>query len=300
MKIGLIDADQSKFPNLALMKLSAYHKSIGDTVNFVDYWDTYDRVYVSKVFTKSLMPQYIIRSDDIRCGGSGWETKVDGWTHYDHLDDEIEHIMPDYSLYDTNKAYGFLTRGCPRGCEFCIVKGKEGNIHKVADLDEFWSGQNEIVLLDPNITAYRGKKDLFQQLIDSKAWIDFSQGLDIRLITDSDIKMLMQMKIKRIHFAYDLMSYGKSIEARLRLFKLITGYNRGKVSVYILTNFNTTIQEDMHRVSFVRSLDFQPYVMIYDREKLPSHHVLRHLQRWTARPHITNSCTFEQYIKKIK
>ena len=202
MKIGLIDVDGHNFPNLALMKISAYHKSQGDTVEWCLPLDHYDIVYQSKVFdeTYSHDIEWIPMADKVIKGGTGYGLD-------NTLPDEIEHIYPDYSIYPEltkDTAYGFLTRGCPRGCKFCIVAEKEGRrSYKVADLNEFWRGQKYIELLDPNILACREHPDLLQQLVESKAWVNFNQGLDIRLVTSENIELLNRIKVKKIHFAWD-------------------------------------------------------------------------------------------------
>lgn len=145
MKVGLIDVDQfslkrAKFPNLALMKISAWHKTRGDAVDWWNGYEEYDRVYMSKVFDETYTQDMDepFNTKEVFKGGTGYSMDS-------RLPDEIEHIYPDYSLYPKlteNKAYGFLTRGCPRGCHFCIVADKEGRrSYKVADLDEWWRGQ---------------------------------------------------------------------------------------------------------------------------------------------------------------
>ena len=206
MKVGLIDVDGHNFPNLPLMKLSAWHKKNGDHVEWYEpmFSGHMDRVYMSKVFTFTSDFEYYIDADEIVKGGTGYDYPSGGKP----LSDEIEHIYPDYSIYyeripeTRNTAYGFLTRGCPRGCDFCIVKDKEGRCsRKVADLSEFWSGQKNIKLCDPNMFACRDWKDLSKQLIESKSWVDFTQGCDIRIMTDEMASSLKQMKIKEIHFA---------------------------------------------------------------------------------------------------
>ena len=164
VKIGLIDVDGHNYPNLPLMKLSAWHKSKGDHVEWYDPWngllEEYDKVYMSKVFSFTPDYEHPVYAKEVEKGGSGYAIKlVDGKEIYDksvdkNLPDEIEHIYPDYSLYPEQTkdcAYGFLTRGCPRGCDFCHVKAKEGRCSiKVADLSEFWNGQRKIVLCDPS------------------------------------------------------------------------------------------------------------------------------------------------------
>jgi hypothetical protein len=174
--IGLIAVDgKGKFPNLTLMKLSARHKQKGDTTEWYDPEKTYDRVYLSKVFTDT--PDYVgeVRADEIIRGGTGYDLQ-------NRLPDDIEHSYPDYSLYGAQKAYGFLTRGCPRGCGFCIVGGKEGRKSvRVADLSEFWHGQRKIVLLDPNILACPDHPALLRRLRNSLAAVDFTQGTDVQM-----------------------------------------------------------------------------------------------------------------------
>ena len=215
MRVGLIDVDGRNFPNIALMKLSAYHKQQGDSVEWYEpmFSGHFDKVYLSKVFSFTPDYDYPIDADEVVRGGSGYcISLINGKEVFDKSKDkelpyEIEHIYPDYSLYPSltkDTAYGFLTRGCPRGCDFCIVEKKEGKCSvKVADLNEFWRGQKKIVLCDPNILACKDWKELLQQLIGSRAEVDFNQGLDIRLMTEEKVDMLKQIKITQIHFAWD-------------------------------------------------------------------------------------------------
>lgn len=152
MRIGLIDVDGHNFPNIPLMKLSAYHKSIGDSVEWYDpmFGGHMDIVYMSKVFTFTPDYQYFVNADQVIKGGTGYHYPDGG----SPLDEKVEHIYPDYSIYYDllpkvkYTAYGFLTRGCPRDCNFCIVSDKEGRrSHKIADLSEFWSGRGRLYFL---------------------------------------------------------------------------------------------------------------------------------------------------------
>lgn len=282
MKIGLIDVDGHNFPNLPLMKLSAWHKQQGDQVEWYQplFSGHMDRVYMSKVFSFTPDYEYCIDADQIIRGGTGYFYPDGG----KDLPMEIEHIYPDYSLYPDlteDTAYGFLTRGCPRGCGFCIVSEKEGKCsRKVADLPEFWRGQKNIVLMDPNMFACRDWKDLSRQLIDSRAWVDFSQGCDIRIMTPEKADMLMQMKIKQIHFAWDNYSDKDMIVPRFEKFKEYTGWDKRKMGVFILTNFNSTLEEDLERVYILRDLGYSPYIMIYNKQKVKRGSDLRRMQRW--------------------
>lgn len=312
MKIGLIDVDGHNFPNLPLMKLSAYHKAKGDSVEWYEpLWSGHmDVVYMSKVFSNTPDYQYYIDADKVIKGGSGYcISLVDGKEVFDKSKDielpcEIENIYPDYSIYYDlipevkYTAYGFLTRGCPRGCDFCHVADKEGICSvKVADLNMFWRGQKNIVLLDPNITACRWWRPLFQQLIDSKAWIDFSQGLDIRMMTKEKAVMLKQMKIKQVHFAWDRYKDKDTVIPKFEMFKKITQWDKRKLSVYVLTNFDTTHEQDLERIYTLRDLGYLPYVMIYNKEQLPKGHVTRKLQRWVNMRAVFETVkNFEDYL----
>ena len=202
MKIGLIDVDGHNFPNIPLMKISAWHKRQGDIVEMYSplFTGHCDIVYMSKVFSFTPDFQYYIDADRVIKVGSGYAIQtINGREIYkkendQQLPEEIEHIYPDYDLYPElckDTAYGFLTRGCPRGCDFCHVKDKEGRRSiKVADLSEFWRGQKNIVLCDPNLIACKEWKELLQQLIDSKAKININQGIDIRMMDEEKAEMI--------------------------------------------------------------------------------------------------------------
>ena len=301
MKIGLIDVDGHNFPNLPLMKLSAYHKNKGDSVEWYEplFSGHMDIVYMSKVFSFTPDFQYFVDADMVMKGGTGYFYPSGG----EKLPDEIEHIYPDYSIYFDkipevrNTAYGFLTRGCPRGCDFCIVGEKEGKCSvKVADLSEFWGGQKNIVLLDPNLFACKEWEDLSQQLIDSGAWVDFSQGFDIRIMTDKKAEYIKRMKIKQIHFAWDRYEDKEIIIPKFRHFKEITGWEYQKLGVYVLCNFNTSFEQDLERIYTLRDLGYNPFVMLYNKETIPKGHRLKHLQRWVNNRIVFRTCErFEDF-----
>jgi hypothetical protein len=229
--------------------------------------------YVSKVFSSSTDYNYPIYANEVIKGGTGYKNSEIV------LPAEFENIYPDYDLYPNlpdklkDTAFGFMTRGCPRNCGFCIVTQKEGcTSRKVADLNQFWNGQKNIKLLDPNIGACKDWKGLFEQLIESRARIDFTQGLDIRLMTHEKLEMLKKMRIKIVHFAWDNYDEKNLVTERLREIKESTGWASRKIGVYILTNYDTSHEEDLERVYTVRELGCDPFVMVYQKETLPPRH----------------------------
>lgn len=275
IRIGLIDVDSHNFPNLCLMKLSAYHKAQGHQVCFWNPLFYFDVVYKSRVFTDTYSKDNITvrNAGQVIKGGTGYGPGSD-------LPDEIEHSYPDYSLYPqySETAYGFLSRGCPRGCGFCIVGGKEGRkSRKVADLSEFWRGQREIKLMDANLLACPDHESLLLQLAESRALVDFSQGLDIRLITRDNVALLNQVRTKTVHFAWD--NPDEDLTRYFRQFLEWTSIKNPRLRrVYLLTNYGSTHEQDLYRVETLRQIGFDPYVMIYEKPTAPP--ITRHLQRW--------------------
>lgn len=272
MRIGLVDVDGHNFPNLALMKLATYHKQRGDEVEWAFPLLPYDRVYMAKVFTFTQDDITAYQTDDIVRGGTGYDLQS-------KLPADVENCYPDYSIYEiTDTAYGYLTRGCPRGCRFCIVAEKEGKqSKKVANLENFWRGQKYIKLLDPNLLACPDWKELMQQLSDSKAQVDFTQGLDIRLMTAEKADMIRQCKVKILHFAWDNPEDELTFE-KLKEYRKAFALPDDKCKVYVLTNFNSTHEQDLERVYRLRDIGYDPFVMVYEKWNAPKE--TRRLQRW--------------------
>jgi hypothetical protein len=298
MKVGLVAVDTVNFPNLPLMKLSAYHKARGDEVRLFasqSYCEA-DRVYMSKIFTFTPDFEKEIHAKEIIKSGTGYYYPDGG----EALPDEIEHVYPDYGLYGIeDAAYGFLTRGCPRQCGFCIVSKKEGAVSKkVAGLGEFWKGQKEIVLLDPNILACKDHMSLLDELRLSGARVHFTQGMDIRLTTPENIALIKQIKIKRINFAWDNYRDRETILPKFMEFRKMTGFGRSQLGVSVLGGFDSGIEEDIERVEILHKLGYSPYFMVYERYRLPPDHVLRKIQLWVNNRVVFNSCpNWEKYQK---
>jgi hypothetical protein len=292
MKVGLW-SDSHNFPNIVLMKLSAYYKARGDHIDLLNHLNTYDLVYCSKVFdfTPDAEDAAMIRADKIIRAGTGYHN------YTDNLPPEIEHFYPDYGLYPQyHQAYGYLTRGCPRGCPFCIVAPKEGkkSVH-VADLSEFWHGQKEIKLLDPNLLACREHEILLKQLANSGAWVDFTQGLDIRMLTDANVDLIGKIKVKMLHFAWD--NPEDNLTKQFEFFKAHTTLDWRKLRVYVLVNFSSTHDQDLYRIYRLREFGFDPYVMIFD--KLHANEQTKQLARWVNNKFIFRECErFEDYNSK--
>lgn len=303
MKIGLW-SDCHHFPSLTLMKLSAYHKSIGNDVSFFMPLERYDIVYASKVFsfTHDIDEEYGINADELIRGGTGYCISIadNGKEVFDEkknqpLPNVVEHMYPDYSLYPQyDFAVGFLTRGCPRGCGFCVVGQKEGRCsQQVAELSEFWRGQKMIKLLDPNILACAEHEKILIQLGKINVRVDFTQGIDIRLTNADNIELLNLIKMPVLHFAWD-----NAREDLTEYFKQFAELSRVKNErnriVYVLVNYNSSIEEDLYRIYTLRDLGYTPYVMVYQKETAPRE--IRRLQRWCNCRWIFRSCAdFKDY-----
>ena len=292
MRIGLCDIDSHNWPNLCLMKLSAYHKARGDHVEWWRPEGRYDRVYKSRVFTDTYSQDTITvtNAGEVVCGGTGYGPGP-------NLPDEVEHTYPDYSIYPqfSGIAYGFLSRGCPRNCGFCLVSDKEGRRSiQVADLAEFWNGQKEVKLLDANLLACPDHEKLILQLAESRAYVDFSQGLDIRLITPDNVALLNRVRTKTVHFAWDNPDMDLTPYFR-RFLELTAIKNFRKRKVYVLTNYGSTHEQDLYRVETLRGMGYDPYVMVYDRPSAPP--ITRQLQRWVNNKRIFHTVpSFADYI----
>jgi hypothetical protein len=259
VKVGIRQID-GKYPNLALMKLSAWHKRRGDKVEwFMPLDGEYDVVYASKVFDYT--PDDIYLPVDTIRGGTGYDlTKK--------LGSEIELMVPDYSIYPTwDAAIGFTTRGCPRNCPYCVVPEKEGPLSVVTDIDGFWTGQDRVVLLDNNLTAapFEHFEHVLLQCIVRRLKVDFCQGLDIRLITWKHARLLARVQtFKRIHFAFDRLCDEPAVRAGVKTL-VENGVPVYRLMFYVLIGYDSAPEEDLYRVEVLRELGVDPFVMPFDK-----------------------------------
>jgi hypothetical protein len=289
MRVGLVQID-GKWPNLALMKLSAHHKACGDHVEWFMPLREYDQVYASKVFTFSHEPSYL-PIKGLTKAGTGYIGQQEGMVS---LPDVVERKSPDYSLYpEWPHAMGFTTRGCPNRCAFCVVPRKEGRLGVVGDLYSFWAGQKSVILLDNNLTA--APMDHFKAIIDQltyrKVRVDFSQGLDLRRLTEEHAQLLGRVRrLKRIHFAWDNVRDEAAIRRGLgRILRAINGHD---IMVYVLIGFDSAPDEDLYRVEALRGLGVGPFVMPYDRTNLYQ----RRFARWVNHKAAFNTVSWAEYV----
>ena len=264
MKVLLMDLDIIKqrrpFPNLALMKLSAYHRARGDQVYLNFPLDRPDITYASCVFTWNSKRKATVPNGAF-VGGSGIDLKAE-------LSPEVEHIMPDYSLYPNvsplvnDSSIGFTSRGCVRRCPWCIVPDKEGHIKPWDRIYEFWNRQyRKIVLLDNNLLAAPNWRQTMEDLIAEGLEVDFNQGLDIRLLNEDNLGYLKRVKTKKLRFAFDDIAYERAVREGIELL-LANGLSSRKLSFYFLHGFS---EDDMcvERVKILASYNAEVYPMAY-------------------------------------
>jgi len=287
MKICLVDVDGHNYANLALMKLSAYHKANGDTVEMCasDKAKEYDFGYASKVFSFTHLPEL---PPHIVVGGSGHNLHND-------LPDEIEHICPDYSLYGLEYSMGFLTRGCVRNCSWCIVPEKEGTICAHADIMEF-ARHRDVVLMDNNILAHTHGIHQLEKISVLGHRIDLNQGIDARLIDDTTARLLARVSwLRPIRLACDTAAMIPHIEKAVRLLRWHNA-TPSRYGVYILVK---DIADAVERVKFIKGLHCTPFVQPYrdlTTNAEPTQEQ-KDFARWANRKQLIGSTTWEDYDK---
>lgn len=332
MNIGIIDADaigkkKHRFPNLACMKISSYYKDRGHNVGLLLSYDDiekYDKIFLSKVFTDTPIPDGIIDLPNVEHGGTGF--------FYDKakpLSYEIEHSMPDYHLYDefvakalengakkkeleyyTDYSIGFVTRGCIRGCSFCVNKNYKQCL-KHSPVSEFLDKSRPyICLLDDNVFACKEWKAVFDELIATGKKFQFKQGCDERLLTDEKCDYLFN-KSKWIGdriFAFDNIKDRRIIESKLQMIRRHTnnqikfytfcGYNHDNIGMYNEEFWAKDIADLFERIKILMEYGCLPYVMRYkDYELSPYRGIYITAASWCNQPSLFRKMTFEEFSK---
>ena len=287
MKIGLIDVDGHNFPNLALMKISAFHKSKGDKVEFVNFFEKYDLVYKSKVFTFTQDEQTIINAEKIIEGGSGYDLKKE-------LPQEIDKMLPDYDLYQCEHAYGFLTRGCIRKCDFCIVPEKEGKIKKYMDIEEIIGNKKTAVLMDNNVIAHEHGLTQLEKINKMKIKIDFNQGLDSRIISQNIeiVKLLSKIKwLKPLRMACDS---DEQLEHIIKSVELLRKYNVKPMRyfIYVLVK---DVESAYKRIEVLKKLNLDPFAQPFIDGKNKVDIEQKRFARWVNHKAIFKSVEWKNY-----
>ncbi len=284
--VGLIDVD-SKMPNLALMKLSAWHKSKGDCVELAGpLCGKYDVTYASKVF--SYTPDYALPTV-VEKGGTGYNMT--------ELPASIEHMCPDYELYNMDYSMGFLTRGCPNHCEWCVVPDKEGPIRAHADIHEFLR-HNKCILLDNNVLAHPHGLEQIKKLAELKVKVDFNQGLDARLIDFGVAAWLAQLKwLKPLRLACDSQGMKKHIRKAVRLLREANCKPKAYLC-YMLVKEDIADAHD--RSEFLRGWGLDPFAQPYRDFKTNKEPTAeqKHFARWVNHKATWKTVTWENYGKR--
>ena len=263
MNILMVDTDQTFFPNLALMKLSAWHKKNGDKV-WLDLPNGHiDCVYIACVFDWNKETAVGLAK---AWRSKGIPVKLGGFPLNKHtLPDEIEHIMPDYGLYGVDFSVGFASRGCFRNCEFCIVTEKEGNqVVFNASIHEFLHPDHQkLFLLDNNILASPKWKFTFEEILETDVLIDFNQGLDMRILNQAQAELLGQMRfLKNLKIAFDRAEMKDEFVKSVNLLT-DNGVKVHKLQCYTLVGYNTSFEEDMERLRVMKELGVKCYPTFY-------------------------------------
>ena len=329
MRVAIIDADligrkKHRFPNLACMKISAYHKIGGADVflktNF-DNLELFDKVFISKVFTDTPIDDAILKLENVQYGGTGF--------FYDKapkLSDEIEHILPDYHLYDewvkqqiqngvkptelkfyTDYSIGFLTRGCFRQCQFCVNRNyKKVSLH--SPINEFYdSTRPKICLLDDNFFGISCWKELLLELQSINKPFQFNQGLDERILTKEKCELLFKSKYDGDYkFAFDNIADAEIIESKL---KLIREFTNKSIKFYVFCGFDRNdiwddsfwkqdILDIMDRIKLLMKYHALPYIMRFIRYKeSPYEKLYTELARWCNQPAFIKKKSFREFAQ---
>ena len=291
MNIGLIDVDgHSGFPNLALMRLSAWHKGRGDHVEWWNGFCRYDRGYKSKVFTFTPDIDTVIDAGEVIRGGTGYKD-------YGSLPEEIENTAPDYSIYPAvNYAVGFLTRGCCRRCPWCIVPVKEGQIRPAAAWEEVKRpDSNRIIFMDNNVLASPHGLQQIKAMEGQKVWVDFNQGLDARLVTLETAALLARLRwIRFVRLSCDTTEMLPVIEQAVAYMKE-AGIAKSRFWAYLLVQ---DVEDAKDRAVALKRMGVEPFAQPYrDYDGGEPTQLQKQFAHWVNQKSVFHSCTWEEFKK---
>jgi len=289
--VGLHTPTQTNFPNFALAKVAAYHGSIGDVVAQYDrsIHDEFDLIYSSSVFSwdsRELVPAGAI------CGGSGYNIKLE-------LPPEMEGMEPDYGTYpEFPHAFGFLTRGCIRNCDFCIVREKEGLLRPYRSAEMVLQGRKTAVFMDNNVLASPHGLSQLEWIADNRVKVDFNQGLDARLVKDDTAILLSKVKwLSPIRLACDSDA---EVDAVVKAIELLRWHNATPRAycVYILVRDE---ESTLRRLRVFKGMGVTPFVQPYrDKDGTEPPRLLRRLARWVnaGGGKAFKTCSWDEYQKE--
>ncbi len=295
-KIGILQVD-GKIPNLALMKIAGYNERKGDYVEWYEgamFWEQYEKIYASKLFSFSEMPQL---PPNAIIGGTGIDFK-------NRLPEEIENAIPSYSLYpNCNYHVGFSMKGCRFACKFCCVPQKEGRPYNYNSIDEILInpiGENRLMLLDNDFFGGENWKGNLLRIIELKLKVCFVQGLNIRIITKEQAELLAQCNYQNSHFnqkyltfAWDKYNDHKLIQKGIQICN-DAGIPCKHMQFFVLIGFDTTPEQDMERVMTLKAMGCMPFVMPYNK----SNKYQKAFTRWVNQRAVFNSVKWEDYKYK--
>lgn len=296
MRVAIYDVD-SKIPNLALMRLSAYHKERGDLVEAYSplFKDHYDHIYASRLFNFS--DASLLDSERMEIGGTGWDL-------HKTLPPEVERLTPDYSFYDYPHSIGFTMRGCRFVCKFCVVPEKEGRPKANNTIADIWTQRDSdfVVLLDNDFFGNPEWRERIAELRRLDLKVNFNQGLNIRIITDEQAKALSSVQFwnypqtrKQVYFAWDRFQDERWIDAGIERVRA-AGVKPWQMAFYVLIGFDSTPEQDLYRVTKLRDLGCDPYVMPYNKADMYQ----KAFARWVNHRAIFNTVAWEDYRAGVK
>ena len=289
-RIGLLDVD-SKIPNLALMKVSAWHKARGDSVGwYMPLFDDFDEVYASKIFKFS--SDELIDYERMIVGGTGSKNPQD-------LPAEIESMTPDYSIYNYPHNIGFAMRGCRLRCSFCVVPEKEGKPKFNSAISELWTQRDSdfLMLLDNDFFGNPSWSSCVDEILAFNLRVNFSQGINIRNLKPEQAQALASVRFsnssgtkKQLHFAWDDPRHEKLIHKGIDTC-MKAGIRPDQMAFYVLIGYHSTPDEDLHRVETLRDYGCDPYVMPYNKADAYQHE----FARWVNHKAIFKTTSWRDY-----